>query len=202
MTLLLPIDPSAADPAVIARAADAVRKGGVIVFPTETVYGLGGDGGRPEVVRRLFAIKGRAEEKPLARLAADWNDLAEVDWREETRRLAEKFWPGPLTLILPLRDGRAQGFRFPDHALTRAIVRGSGVPFVATSANRSGESEARSGEDVRRLFSGRVDAILDAGEIRGRASTVLDLTISPPRLLREGPVSRKELEKAWGGAIL
>lgn len=198
MTLLLCIDPSAADPAVVARAAEVVRKGGVIIFPTETVYGLGGDGGRVDVVRRIFAVKGRAEAKPLARIVADWEDLAGVASTPETRRVAEHFWPGPLTLILPLRDGRAQGFRFPDHALTRAIVRASGVPFVATSANRSGEAEVASGDEASRLFSGRVDAILDAGELRGMASTVLDLASSPARLLREGPVSRCEIEKVLG----
>lgn len=202
MTLLLRIDPSAPDPAVVARAAAAVRKGGIIILPTETVYGIGGDGGRAEVVRRIYAIKGRTETKPLVRLAADWADLDDVSWRPETRKIAGTFWPGPLTLILPLRDGRAQGFRFPDHAVTRSIVRAAGVPFVATSANRSGEAEVRSGEEAGKIFSGQVEMILDAGEIRGAASTVLDLTVSPPRLLREGPVSRKDLEKAWGRAIL
>lgn len=202
MTLLLRIDPAAADLAVIARAAEVVRKGGVIIFPTETVYGLGGDGSRPEVVRRIYAIKGRSEEKPLVRLAADWNDLEDVAWRPEARKLAEAFWPGPLTLVLPLRSGRAQGFRFPDHGLTRAIVRAGRVSFVATSANRSGAPPAADGEEAETIFGGEVDLILAGGQAGGAASTVLDLAASPARLLREGPVARKDLEKVWGRNIL
>ncbi len=202
MTLLLRIDPRAPDPDAVSPAAAAVKKGGIIVIPTETVYGLCGDGGRADVVKRIYAIKGRAENKPLTRLAADWGDLDEVGWRPEARRVAEKFWPGPLTLVLPLRDGGAQGFRFPDHALTRAIVREAQVRFVATSANRSGEPPAVDGEEAERIFGGVVDLILDGGKVGGAASTVLDLSVTPPRLLREGPVSRKELEKAWGRAIL
>ncbi|MCX6349757.1 MAG: L-threonylcarbamoyladenylate synthase [Candidatus Aureabacteria bacterium] len=202
MTLLLHVDPYSPDPGVIARAAEAVKKGGVIVFPTETVYGLGGDAGRPEAARRIYRIKGRPEEKPLVRLVADWEEMEEVRWDTEHRRLAEWFWPGPLTLILPLAGGGTQGFRFPDHDLTRRLVRAAGVPFAATSANRSGEAEVKNGEEAERIFFGEVDLILDAGEVGGQASTVLDLSVSPPRLLREGPISWKELEKVLGLRIL
>jgi len=202
MTLLLRINPSAPDPAAVARAAAALRAGGIIILPTETVYGIGGDGSRAEVVRRIYAIKGRSEEKPLVRLAADWKDLEDVIWRPETRKLAEAFWPGPLTLVLSLLDGRVQGFRFPDHPLTRAIVRAAGVSFVATSANRSGEPPAADGEEAEKIFGGEADLILNGGKVGGTASTVLDLSVSPPRLLREGPVSREDLETVWGRGIL
>ena len=202
MTLFIRIDPRDPDPGIIVQAAEAVKKGGVIVFPTETVYGLGGDAGRPEALRRIYRIKGRPEEKPLVRLVAGWEEMEEVRWDKEHRRLAERFWPGPLTLILPLAGGGTQGFRFPDHDLTRRLVRAAGVPFAATSANRSGEAEVKNGEEAERIFFGEVDLILDAGEVRGQASTVLDLSVSPPRLLREGPISRKELEKVLGRSII
>jgi L-threonylcarbamoyladenylate synthase len=201
-TLSIRIDPHAPDSGVIARAAEAVKKGGVIVFPTETVYGLGGDAGRPEAVRRIYRIKGRPEEKPLVRLVADWEEMEEVRWDKEHRKLAQRFWPGPLTLILPFAGGGTQGFRFPDHDLTRRLVRAAGVPFAATSANRSGEAEAKSGEEAERIFFGEVDLILDAGEVRGQASTVLDLSVSPEKILRKGPISRKEIEKVLGHSII
>ena len=194
-TSFLQIDPFAPDDRLIGYVARMIRAGKVVIFPTETVYGLGGDGGNPEVVKRIYRIKGRGGDKPLARLVGGWEELKGIEWGRGHRKLAELFWPGPLTLILRLADGSRQGIRFPDQPFLQEVIRRSGVLFVATSANLSGKPEAASGEEARRLFSGKVDLILDGGEVSGRPSTVCDLTVSPEKILREGPIPRAEIEK-------
>ncbi|MDP8213794.1 MAG: L-threonylcarbamoyladenylate synthase [Candidatus Euphemobacter frigidus] len=186
---------------VLAEAARVVRGGGVIVFPTDTVYGLGGDGNRREVVERIYEIKKRRADKPLIRLIASLDEVESCLRNPDHRRVAEKFWPGPLTLILTLSDGSRRGFRFPGHDFLCRLIGEIGVEMVATSANPSGHSEITDGTVARRDFSGKVDLIIDGGEVSGRPSTVLDLTVSPERILREGPITREQIEACLGHRI-
>lgn len=194
-TKVIVFDPAAPADGVTGEAVRAIRAGGLVVFPTETVYGLGGDGGRVEVVNRIYELKGRRWDKPLVRLIADLKEVENLFKKTAHRRLAETFWPGPLTLILEQPDGVRQGFRVPVCLFARKLAAECGVPLVATSANPSGGPEVVSGEEARRLFSGAVDLIVDGGTLAGTASTVLDLTVSPEKILRPGPITQKQIER-------
>ncbi len=198
---VLQIDTARPDPEIIKSAATILRRGGIAIFPTDTVYGIGGDGRREEVIRRICQIKGRPEDKPLVRLISSPEAVSEWLTRPEHRQLAERFWPGPLTLILLLPGGLRRGFRCPDQPLVRDLIKFSGIELAATSANLSGEPEAVSGEEACQIFSGKVDLILDGGRISGRPSTVLDLSVSPEKILRPGPVTRAEIEESLGYPI-
>ncbi len=200
-TIVLEVDLAAPAPEVLERFAAVLRSGGVAIFPTDTVYGIGGDGRRKEVIRRICQIKGRPEDKPLVRLISSPGAVSEWLTRLEDRHLAERFWPGPLTLILLLPGGLRRGFRCPDQQLIRELIKRSGIELAATSANLSGQPEVVSGEEARQIFSGKVDLILDGGMISGRPSTVLDLSVFPEKILRSGPVTRSEIEECLGYAI-
>jgi len=193
----------AADPAGIARAAALLRDGEVLAFPTDTVYGIGCRGGDAEGLRRIFAAKRRPLERAIPMLVASLTDAEGIGFRVDgrTTAVADRFWPGPLTLVLPSASGdETQAFRVPDHPVTLALVAAVG-PLSATSANRSGEPETLDADDVAIAFADGDDpvAVVDGGRVPGGvASTVLDLAGEPPRLLREGPVSRAELESTIG----
>jgi L-threonylcarbamoyladenylate synthase len=194
----------------IRRAAEILRRGGLVAFPTETVYGLAANALDAEAVARIFAAKGRPAKNPLIvhvadidaarRLTADWPDLA--------GRLAERFWPGPLTLVLPKTDAvpdivTAQGptvaVRMPAHPVALSLLRSAQLPLAAPSANRSTKLSPTRAEHVLADLEGRIDFVLDAGPTTaGLESTVLDLTTTPPRILRPGPVSGTELEAIIG----
>ncbi|HPJ71676.1 MAG TPA: L-threonylcarbamoyladenylate synthase [bacterium] len=195
---VFPIDPARPEPRALAAAAAAVRRGGLVVFPTETVYGIGLDGENPAAVERLYRLKGRPPEKPLARLIADPEEARELvapRWRP----LLARFWPGPLTLVLTAPSGRPVGFRCPDHPTARALVRAAGVAFAATSANRSGENPVSTGAAAASIFGDRVDVILDAGAVGGgEPSTVVDLTGERPVVVRTGPVTPDEIGECLG----
>jgi len=189
----------------IALAAHRLREGGVVAFPTETVYGLGADACNPDAVRRVFAIKGRPANHPLivhigdAERIKDWaRDIPPVAWR-----LAESFWPGPLTLIL--RRGRAPlgvtggqdsvGLRMPDHPVALELLRIFGGGIAAPSANRFGRVSPTRAEHVLAEFGEDVDLILEGGECRvGLESTILGLLGDKPTLLRPGAIALTELE--------
>ncbi len=201
-TEIITLDPASPSEEAVEAAARVIGAGGVVVFPTETVYGLGGDGGRAKVRERIYEIKGRERKKPLARLIADPREVEDLLEDAGHHRLVEKFWPGPLTLILRGPDGSKQGFRLPDLLLVRKLIEKCGCPLVATSANPSGGPEVTDGEGAREGFDGLVDLILDGGKISGSASTVLDLSSAPAKLLREGPVTREEIEGVLGRTVL
>ena len=198
---VLQINPASPDPEIIKTAAAILRRGGIAIFPTDTVYGIGGDGRRKEVIRRICKIKGRPAKKPLARLISAPEEGRRWLKRPEHRKLAERFWPGPLTLIILLPGGPRRGFRCPEQPLIRNLIELSGIELAATSANLSGRREVMSGEEARQIFSERVDLILDGGIISGPPSTVLDLTVFPAKILRAGPISRPEIEECLGYAI-
>lgn len=201
-----------ADPERIARAAELLRRGGVVAFPTETVYGLGADARNVDAVRRVFAIKGRPAHHPLiVHLAgADWLD----DWAravpDGARELATAFWPGPLTLVLPRRsrvpDAVTGGqdsvaLRVPDHPVALALIAAAGA-LVAPSANRFGHVSPTTAEHVRAELGEAVDMILDGGPCRvGVESTILSLLTDTPTLLRPGAVTPQAIEAVLGRPV-
>lgn len=197
----------------IALAVERLRQGGVVAFPTETVYGLGADASNPDAVQRIFAIKGRPISHPLIVHIGDADRMAE--WAREippaAKRLADRFWPGPLTLILkrgnaPLEVTGGQdsvGLRMPDHPVALALLRGFGGGIAAPSANRFGRVSPTRADHVREEFGESVDLILEGGDCTvGLESTILSLLDEQPRLLRPGAISIAELEAAIGMPIL
>ncbi|MGQ0650003.1 MAG: L-threonylcarbamoyladenylate synthase [Gemmatimonadaceae bacterium] len=208
--LVLPVDAAQPEPAVIARAARIIAAGGLVAVPTETVYGLAANATDPRAVQRIFDAKGRPSLNPLIVHLADANDLASVarNIPSLARTLAERFWPGPLTLVMQkqpvIADGVSAGLdtvgvRVPAHAVTRALIRAVGLPLAAPSANRFTRISPTTAAHVVAQLGDLIDLILDAGPAPvGIESTVLDLTTSPLRLLRPGGVSRDAIEAVTG----
>ena len=197
----------------IALAVERLRQGGVVAFPTETVYGLGADASNPDAVQRIFAIKGRPTSHPLIVHIGDADRMEE--WAREipsaAKWLADRFWPGPLTLILkrgkaPLEVTGGQdsvGLRMPDHPVALALLRGLGGGIAAPSANRFGRVSPTRADHVRNEFGESVDLILEGGDCTvGLESTILSLLDEQPRLLRPGAIAIAELEAAIGMPIL
>lgn len=192
-----------ADEAGISEAARIVKSGGLVVYPTDTVYGLGCDPLNPNAVRRVFRVKER-EAKPLPILAAGVEDAGKIaHLTPKALRLAARFWPGPLTLVLvkkPLLPPIATcgldtvGVRVPGYQPTLQLIRESGGLLVGTSANKSGAEPPRTAGDAIRQIGGEVDLVLDGGPTPGGLpSTVVDLTGDEPRLLRRGPIKLEEI---------
>lgn len=191
---------TAPDAAVLARAADVLRGGGAIIFPTDTFYGLAADPRRADAVARVFAAKGRPSGVPLPLVASSLEQAErEVAFLSGTAsRLARRFWPGPLALLaaprLPLVGGVAGGdgsvaLRVPDHAVARALAAALGFAITATSANASGRPSLRTAEEAARELEGRVDLVLDSGPTPGGLpSTIVDARVDPPLLVRNGAV--------------
>lgn len=194
----------------VAAAVNALVGGGVVAFPTETVYGLGADARSAAAVRRIFSIKGRPAGNPLIVHVADETIARRYAaiWPQEAHRLARSLWPGPLTLVLPKTSQivdeataglRTVGLRVPNHALALQLLRAFDGPLAAPSANRSGRVSPTTAEHVRKELGEGVDLILDGGACRvGIESTVLDLSVSVPRILRPGGVKRGEIEELIG----
>ena len=191
------------DAAGVARAADLLRDGDLVAFPTDTVYGIGCRVGDPEALARLFAAKRRPPEKAVPWLVGSFEQVARLGFPGDARaeRLAERFWPGALTIVLPAGEsGATQAFRVPDHPVTLALLAAAG-PLAVSSANRSGEPETLDADDVAIAFadSDEPTATLDGGRVPGGiASSVVDLTGQRARLVREGALSRAEIEGVIG----
>ena len=195
---------------ITARAVEVLARGGLVVLPTETVYGLAANATDDRAVACLFSTKSRAAEKALVVLMADAAGLTEfaAEVPPGAEALATRFWPGPLTVVVlkspVLSDlvtgGRPTvGLRVPDHDLTRLILRTAGFPVAMTSANLSGAAEPVTADQAWADLGGVVDLLIDDGPCPGGVpSTVVDMTSSPPRLLRLGPVSRADLERIIG----
>jgi L-threonylcarbamoyladenylate synthase len=209
-TQVLAVDPNAPDPAVLARAAAVLRGGGLVAFPTETVYGLGANALDAVAVGRIFTAKGRPAHNPLIVHVADEAAARAVvaEWPEAAARLAALFWPGPLTLVVPkaaavpdvvTAGGPTVAVRVPSHPVALALLRSAGVPVAAPSANRSARLSPTRAEHVQRGLAGRIDLILDGGPTAGGIeSTVLDVSSTRPRLLRPGLVEPAALEAVIG----
>ena len=194
----------------IEQAADILRRGGLLAIPTETVYGLGANGLDETAVLHIFEAKGRPQDNPLILHIPDagWLERYCEDVPDAAYKLAERFWPGPLTMILkkkpcvPLRTTgglETVGMRCPDHPVTRAIIERAGVPVAAPSANTSGRPSCTTAEHVREDMWGKIDGIVDGGPCQvGVESTIIDLTVTPPQLLRPGGLPLESLRGALG----
>ena len=194
------------------EAVRVLRDGGLVCYPTDTVYGIGAAAGDDAAVRRLFAVKGRSPDKPLPLLLADVSDAARVaEVTPLAKALAGRFWPGALTIVmrktvsyrsLALAGGDTVALRVPDHELVRRIVRALGEPITGTSANRAGTRAPISAAEVSFQMGEMVELIIDGGQSRTRLeSTVIDITNDKPEIVREGAVSRGEVEKALGQVV-
>lgn len=220
-TKVLVVDAAHPDGAELAEAAQVLRSGGLVAFPTETVYGLGANALDGQAVARIYAAKGRPQDNPLIVHVAEREAVSQVAAvvPPKAQRLMERFWPGPLTLVLPKTPAvpeevtcglQSVGIRMPSHPVARALIRAAGVPVAAPSANLSGRPSPTSAEHVIEDIAGRVDVIVDGGETGvGVESTVLDMTVDPPVLLRPGGVTVEQitaeigpinLDKAMAGA--
>lgn len=204
----------AADPAGIARAAGILQAGGLVAFPTETVYGLGADATNGKAVARIFEAKGRPSFNPLIVHIADAADAqAFADLPEHFAALAAAFWPGPLTLVMrrkaasPVSDlvsagGATIALRVPEAPAAAALLRATARPIAAPSANRSGSISPTRAEHVAASLENRVDLILDGGACRvGLESTVLDITQPTPAILRPGAVTREQIAAVIGAVV-
>jgi L-threonylcarbamoyladenylate synthase len=196
------------DPRALRRALEVLQQAKLVVYPTDTVYGLGGRVDDDRAIRRLYRVKGRGTEKAIPVLLASADDLSRVavDPSAMALALAERFWPGALTLIVPRRSGlppslspdETIGVRVPDHPFARALLRVAG-PLATTSANPSGEASPVTPDEVLRGIGGRFDLLLDGGTTPGtKPSTVVDCTGSSPRILRPGPITLDDIRLALG----
>jgi L-threonylcarbamoyladenylate synthase len=189
-----------------ARAAQIISQGGIIAFRTDTFYGLGADPFNAAAIKRIRKLKGREGDKPILLLISDEQQISRFISKRSSlfAEIAKRFWPGPLTIVGPARDelpeeltagGKTIGLRLPADEHVRAIVRACGGALTATSANLSGHPDARSASDVATYFSTGIDLIIDGGEVSTtKPSTVLDLSGTEPRILREGAISASDLE--------
>lgn len=196
---------SADQPGVAEKAANIIRNGNLVAIPTETVYGLGADGLNPDAVAKIFLAKGRPQDNPLILHVAQAADIENFCHHipQAAWDLAEKFWPGPLTMVLPAKDIVPKcttaglptvAVRCPDCAVTRDIIRLSGVPIAAPSANISGKPSTTTAEHVLHDHDGKLELIVDGGPCRvGVESTIVDLTEDIPRLLRPGGITPEQL---------
>jgi L-threonylcarbamoyladenylate synthase len=197
------------DPDSHHRAVRVLRAGGLVAFPTDTVYGLGCIAFKPKAVEKIYVAKGRSAEKSLPVLLGNSRDLDLVasDVTELASRLARSFWPGPLTLVVGKRAGLPEAIstgntiavRQPNHPLAISLLRSTG-PLAVTSANLTDHPSARTADDVLQQLDGRVDLILDGGTAPGGVpSTIVDCTQSELVLLRQGPISLEELKASLVG---
>ena len=202
-----------AEKEAIGVAVRILAQGGLVAFPTDTVYGVGAHAFQPDAVERIYAAKIRPRDKAIPILLAQADDLALITERitEAAWLLAERFWPGGLTLVLPRKanvpdvvsaGGPTVAVRVPDHPVVQALMAALGAPLAATSANLSGHPSPATAQEVEAELGGRVELILDGGRCPGGVpSTVLDLTTDPPAILRAGAIAGEEIEAALAVSI-
>lgn len=205
-TKVIRMDEQHIDPAALREAGDIIKAGGLVAFPTETVYGLGGDALNPESSRKIYAAKGRPSDNPLIVHIADMAALKAIvkEIPESAERLAEAFWPGPLTMILTKSDlvpcettGGLDtvAVRMPVHKVAREFIRAAGGYVAAPSANRSGRPSPTEAKYVAEDMDGRIEMIIDGGDVEiGLESTIVDLTVPQPMILRPGYITKEMLE--------
>jgi len=194
----------------LSYAVDVLKHGGLVGVPTETVYGLAGNGFDASAVAKIYEVKGRPEVKPLSLLVSGLDVAATVctEIPESARILADAFWPGPLTIVLSKRDivppivtagGDTVGVRCPDHPLTLELLRITGLPAAAPSANISDMSSPKSAQDVLNYFNGKIDCIIDGGVCKlGVESTIISLVSEPYKILRQGALSEEHIRQVLG----
>ncbi|MEK8133105.1 L-threonylcarbamoyladenylate synthase, partial [Paenibacillus filicis] len=214
MTSLWRVDAQNPQPADLQEAAEALRRGGTIAFPTETVYGLGADARSDAAVAAVFTAKGRPSDNPLIVHIADRSQLAELTAppEEAVSLLMDAFWPGPLTVVLPVREGvlsplvtaglSTVGIRVPDHPVARALIAASGCPVAAPSANRSGRPSPTEAGHVLHDLAGRIAGIVDGGPAGvGLESTVVELRGDTLYVLRPGGVTAAQLRRVLPAGV-
>lgn len=213
-TEVVAVDPTQPESAAIERAAAVLRNGGLVAFPTETVYGLGADATNPEAVARIFEAKGRPATNPTIVHVPDVDAARSCAsrWPSDAERLAKMFWPGPLTIVVPaakrisnnaLAGGSTVGLRAPDNPVALALLRAVRLPIAAPSANRSESLSPTTAEHALRTLDGRIDLILDGGPTSGGVeSTVIDLTVSPPHVLRPGLIGIERLREILPDVVI
>ena len=198
----------AADPQALTTAINILRRSGLVAFPTDTVYGLGALVNDPAGIERLYQVKGRESAKAIPVLLSDLSELSRVaaEINPALQRLAQQFWPGPLTLVVPRHSALPRelspyptiGVRIPDHPVALALLRLAG-PMAVTSANLSGRSSPTTAQEVVDQLGGRIELVLDGGSAPGGvSSTVVDCSGLEPVILRQGPIGLDELLMALG----
>ncbi len=192
----------------IGEAASIIRSGGLVAVPTETVYGLAGNGLDEKAVTEIYEVKGRPAVKPLSLMVPDETAMERCceDVPVQAHALAKRFWPGPLTIVLKAKDfipsivlagGSTVGLRCPDHPMTLELLRECGLPLAAPSANPSGEASPRTAEQVLTYFDGKIDAVIDGGPCGiGKESTLLDMSAAPYKILRQGALPEAAIREA------
>jgi len=196
----------------IAEAVEILRRGGLVAFPTDTVYGVGAHAFLAEAVERIYMAKERPGEKAIPLLLSDASEMERVaeSVPPEAWLLARRFWPGGLSLVVPksrivpeaVSPGPTVAVRVPNHPVALKLIEALGAPLAATSANISGHPSPVTAAEVLAELGGRIQFIIDGGACPGGIpSTVLDLTVTPPRILRPGPVSREEIEATIGRKV-
>ncbi|MFC1962443.1 L-threonylcarbamoyladenylate synthase [Chloroflexota bacterium] len=188
------------------KGIEILKQGGLVAFPTDTVYGLGADAFHNEAVERIYSIKERPHSQPFPILVADLSQAEAVaeSWTPLASLLAQRFWPGALTLLLPkaktvpsILSGEkgAIGVRLPHHPIPLALIKGLGNPIVGTSANRSGQRSPLTAQEVHLQLDNRLDLVIDGGRCPGGVeSTVVDVTEAVPRIVRKGAISEEVIE--------
>jgi L-threonylcarbamoyladenylate synthase len=194
---------------VVERAAEVIHEGGVVAYPTETVYGLGGLASHEAAIEQIYRLKQRQRLKPLSILIGDPAELEDLAQTipARARPLMARFWPGPLTLVflaaghLPsilTGGGGKLAVRVSSHPMAQELVRAVGAPITATSANRSGAATCRTGEEVLGQLGGELKFILDGGLTPGsEGSTIADVTVEPPKIVRAGAIAADEVLRCW-----
>ena len=194
-TKVIKLNPDFPEAPLINEAAEALKNGGLVAFPTETVYGIAANSLNKDAVGRLYEIKKRPKDKPFSIHIADFDSLKQLGivLSKDAERVAKRFWPGPLTLVAFNNKKEKIGLRMPDNNIAALLIKKAGVPVIAPSANMSGGKAPVSAEEVLAEMDGLVDIILDGGRARiGIESTVMDVTERPFKILREGAIPAKE----------
>ena len=209
-TQIIKIDENNSNREALESAGQILKQGGLVAFPTETVYGLGGDALNPDSSRKIYAAKGRPSDNPLIVHICRMEDLDNIvaEIPESAKKLADAFWPGPLTMIFPKSDAvpyettgglDTVAVRFPSHKTAQALIAAAGGYIAAPSANTSGRPSPTLAQYVVEDMDGRIDMVIDGGDIPiGVESTIVDCTVEPPMLLRPGYITVEMLEKVLG----
>lgn len=188
-TELIKIDPNVPEHNIIKKAAKILKHGGLVAFPTETVYGLGANAKDEKAIAKLCKVKQRPEDKSFTIQLADKRKIEEFAMNISSLgyKFINQYWPGPLTLIFFSKSGGKIGIRMPNHPVALNLIRESGLPLAVTSANISGSKPAATADDVIASFDGKIEMILDGGRVPiGIESAVVDMTVPPFKVLREG----------------
>ena len=213
ITKQVKLDPHSPDQQVLREAGEIIKNGGLVAFPTETVYGLGANGLDEEAAKKTYAAKGRPCDNPLIIHIARWEDLSAItkNLPEVAEVLGRHFWPGPFTMILEKSERVPHGttggletvaVRMPENAIARELIMAAGGYVSAPSANLSGKPSPTCGDHVMTDLYGSIEMVLDGGVVTiGIESTILDLTVTPPAILRPGKITKGEIEEVIGSVV-